>query len=178
MSARGLVTAIAVVLAWAGVAQSRDAFVTIEGYSDIFITSSPDMLSHEINLGEHPSFTLGGATYDIVNVFGAWALSNGGDLAASGVDQNGWTYDENSIDVAGWKNPSKSHAIMPGELLTFTFDAIDAGAVDLAGLHVTTSETLPTGGNTLHIELAPEPASAAWFLVAAATGAVLRPRRR
>jgi hypothetical protein len=157
--------------------QARSAFMDLDGESGILVHRDGPM-GYTLQLGANPTVTLDGHIYDVAQVFGFWALSNGGDLAASGTDQNGWGVNQHSNDVAGWSNPNKQHAVLPGHGISFVFDGINSAAVHTYGVHVQVAQSLPDGGNTFHGSFVPDPSG----LVALATGIAslvgMRMRRR
>ncbi len=147
-------------------AQSRSSFQVVTSLNDIFVQSSNAGMTDTVSMGPNPTFDYLSTTYTVTDLFGFWSLADGLDLAANGPDQNGWGYHENSTDIAGWKNPSKSNAIHPNESLTFTYSALNVAAVDGYGFHIRVSGQFPDGSNTMHITAVPEPSAIAGIAIA------------
>ncbi|MEP0765491.1 MAG: PEP-CTERM sorting domain-containing protein [Fimbriimonadia bacterium] len=167
---------IAAALAVGGVvqAQTKASFLPLDSFSDIFVSPGAGTFEYILSLGPNPTITYLGIDYDVDLVFGFWAISDSGDLAASGVAQNGWSYHESSYDLAGWKDPSKSAAVYPNGSLSFSYTAIDTSKIDDFGMHIRVVGALPDGANTAHFRLVPEPGSLAAILVGLGSLGTLR----
>lgn len=177
MNIRTFGLALALAVTGAVQAQSRASFLTPDSFSDIYVTPGAGAFEYILSLGPNPTITYLGVDYDVDLVFGFWAISDSGDLAASGVAQNGWGYHESFEDLAGWKNPSKMQAVHPNEGLDFSYAAIDTSKIDLFGVHLRVVGELPDGADTAHFELVPEPGSIAALLVGLSAFGTLRRQR-
>ncbi|GMV36350.1 MAG: hypothetical protein AMXMBFR61_08580 [Fimbriimonadales bacterium] len=179
MNVRTLVIASALAVGAVAQAQTRASFLSLDDFSDIFVTPGAGSFEYILSLGPNPTITYLGVEYDVDLVFGLWAISDSGDLAASGANQNGWSYHESFNNLAGWKNPSKSAAVHPNGSLSFSYTAIDTSKIDQFGLHIRVVGALPDGADTAHFELVPEPSSLAAALVGlGALGTLRRMRTR
>lgn len=164
-------------------AQSRSSFNIVTGVTGL--SASQAGLDWTVSLTSGATLDFGGHTYTISDVFGFWLLDDNDDFAASGANQLGWDANSNYAGtggIAGWKNPSKSAAILPGNSLTFTFDSVN-GPFEAVGYHVRFTENIGTSGaDTLHVTedqlLPPVPEPFTMALGAAGLGFAAWRRRR
>jgi hypothetical protein len=164
-------------IAGAASAQSYNAFLPVDQISGIDVLNSG--LSYTVTVGAAPSYTVGGITYDIQDVFGFWVLNGSGVVDATLSPSDDWMVRQHD-SAAGWMTPPPQ-GLTAGESYTFTFDSIDPATVEDFGFHVRLGGS---NGETLHIREAggsppapgvPGPAAVAPFL----TGLIsLRSRKR
>ena len=125
------------------------------GLSPILFTSGD--LSYTLKLSSGAYLVYQGVQYPITQVWGFYAVNktglSGNDFTAGGSDNGDWRWEqkpqkENTLNVAGWLNPSKSEAMVTpqtGDISKdFTYSTFSyTGLPPLLGLHVTLS--LPSG---------------------------------
>ena len=174
MNVRTMLIASALAVVGVAQAQTRAAFLSLDGFSDIFVTPGAGTFEYILSLGPNPTITYLGVDYEVDLAFGFWAISDSGDLAASGVAQNGWDYHQSFNNLAGWVNPPKFNAVYPNGSLSFSYTAIDTSKIDLFGVHLRVVGALPDGADTAHFELVPEPGSLAAMLVGLGAFGTLR----
>lgn len=157
-------------------AQSRSSFAPVSNVTGL--SSSISGLTLSTTASAAPTFDLGASTFTVTEVFGIWALDDDDDLAATGANQSGYTYNDNysgSGGIAGWKtNPNQGFV---NDTKSFTYSSL-TGSVEGIGYHGRVSGQLPGGGNTLFIapEAVPEPATMTALALGAAS--LLRRRRK
>lgn len=175
---RAFSVAVAVLgLSGAAVAQTFSSFVTVDAFQDVSVQDL-SALSYRVSVGPIPTFTQGGTTYSITDVFGYWALRADMDLTGATSNFNQWNAHQNNAGpggIVGWKtNPNTG--LTPGTSEVFTFDQLDAPNVSGYGFHVRIGGVFPgTNGNTGYVTLVPAPAATA--LLGAAGALVLRRQR-
>lgn len=158
-------------------AQSRSSFQIVTGLTGL--NSSLTGLTLETALGVGSTFSLGGNTYTIKDVFGMWLLDDNDDLSASGSNSSPWSYNDKysgTGGIAGWKtNPNTGITVGNSKSLTFTSLT---GTAEHYGYHVRLTSNLSGGSDTLYIQGAavPEPATMAVLGIGAL--AMARRRRR
>jgi len=150
---KSLVLAALSCLACGAVAQSRSSFTNVASLTGINVTLVSGN-TYQITVGPAPTFTHNSVVYNIKDVFGVWALNNSNTgLAASGLNQNGWSYDEsnNPDDIAGWKTNPNQGITNPGGSLNFTYTGIDASKINQWGFPVrlTNGNFSGPSGNTV-----------------------------
>lgn len=177
---RWLATFAVLAAAASGFSQSWSSFISSD-WSDITVTSLGGQ-KFRLTLGNDPTITLLNQTVHVDFAFGFWALAStaSGNLAASGVAQNGWNWDTSGTSVAGWHNPNKSHKLLHNQSYDFQFTGIDESKIATWGIHASTVEGFPgTEGQTGFTKAVPEPSAVA-ALMAGCVGclSVVRRRRR
>ncbi|MCA9279449.1 MAG: hypothetical protein H6815_01540 [Phycisphaeraceae bacterium] len=159
-------------------AQTRSSFLSVDAIAGVSVTQLT-ATSFEVSVSSSPTFSVGGSTYNITDLFGFWALADTNDLLGTSTSSfSVWNENENNASaggIAGWKtNPNTG--LTASTTLVFNFDAFDANEVDRFGFHVRLDGTFPgTSGNTGHITVVPAPATFAGF---AGLGLVATRRRR
>lgn len=163
-------------------ATSRSSFFDVTNVQDVFWNSSNGGLTWQIGLGATPTLQHNGVTYSITNAFGFWLLDDNDDFSATGVDQNvAWRYDQSysgAGGVAGWVNPNKSQAILPGGNKTFNFSSI-TGSFENVGFHMSFTQNFAnTGGLTAHVTPTATPVPEPFTMGLAGMGLAFAARRR
>lgn len=168
---------LAMAVTTGALAQSRSSFLQLSAMQDIFTTQNGNTIS--LQLGLNPTITYQNVVYNVTDAFGVWLLDNNDDLAATGTNQNGWSYHDNysgSGGIAGWKtNPNSG--LTPGTgPLNFTYTTL-SGTPENFGFHLRVAGNFPFGGNTAYFEAVPEPTALAAMGLGLA-GLLARRRRR
>lgn len=163
----------------AAFAQSRNSFSDVEAFLDLTVNVSNGGLTYEVVVGADPRFMYNGNTYHITDVFGFWVLSNDVDFVVQNQNIDQWVVSNNNAGpgaIAGWRtNPNTG--LVPGTSKTFTFDALNVGAVDQVGFHLRISGDWPFGeGGDTGFATVPEPAT--MLGLAGALPLLLRRRRK
>jgi len=173
----GLISAT-VILGAAAFGQSRNAFLDVQGFEDVFVQPSNGGLTYQISLGPSPAMVFDNQALPITDIFGFFVLSNDDDLVPIHSDTGDWRAVENQAGiggVAGWKT-QPNNGLQPNESFSFTFQSLNAASIEQVGYHVRLTENFPgTGGNT-GFATVPEPASLGVLLIGALS--LLRRRKR
>jgi hypothetical protein len=179
-----LITAAAMTLGTTlSFAQSYSSFYQVDAIYGVNVTNSG--LSYTVQLDPGAFLIYNGNQYDITDIFGFWNMKAGTPLTATGVNQNGWNWDQSNSgggSIAGWQNNAKDFDIQPSGQKTFTYTSLDQGSVEASGFHFTFAQDwAPTPGNKTAfvsgpMNPVPEPASMAALGLGAL--ALLRRRRR
>lgn len=159
-------------------AQSRSSFQIVTGLTGL--NSSLTGMTLETALGVGSTFTLGGNSYTIKDVFGIWLLDDNDDFSATGANSSPWSYNANDSGtggIAGWKtNPNTG--ITPGNSKTLTYTSM-TGTPEHFGYHVRlTSNLAGTGDDTVFIQGQPVPEPATMAVLGIGALAMARRRRR
>jgi len=142
----------------AGGFPDANSFLTVTNWNDID-ARWVDADTIEFGLGSDPYFVYGGVKYDVTNLWMVGVIDDQRGLGSvGGTDVGAWTFARNdgaASDTAGWKNPSKSQALLPGgPKRQFTFTGLNPGVIDGYAFHVTVDGTFPgTGAATGGIRL-------------------------
>lgn len=160
-------------------AQTRSSFLTLSNTSGISVTSLGNN-NYTVNLAGTPTVTYAGHTYNVTDVFGFWALSDGDNLTGSTSDFGVWksnTSNSGPGGIVGW-NTNPNTGITPNHQQSFHFDSLNTASVERFGFHFRVSGDFNNcGSNTFYGTTnnpAPEPAS----LAALGAGAIALIRRR
>jgi hypothetical protein len=169
------------VMAGMSLAQSYSSFNAVDGIYGVNLTTIGLAYTLAIDPGAYVMFN--GNHLDIENCFGFWAMKPGTALSASGTNQNGWDWDQATSgggSIAGWQNPNKVFAIVPGQQMTFTYTSLDQPSVESFGWHFSFVQDWPLtpGAKTAYVSgplnPVPEPAT----LTAMGLGALAFIRRK
>ena len=155
-------------------AQSISSFQPVTSVTGMTASVSGTALT--VNLSPAPTFMYMSNMYTITDVFGAWALDDDDDMAATGMDQLGFTYHDSYSGfggIAGWKtNPNHGWV---GGTKVFNYTSL-TGTVEGVGAHVRVSTMFPDGSDTMYIRGVPVPEPMS--LTALGLGALATLRRR
>lgn len=168
------ITFIAVVVSATSIvhAQSINSFQVVSNITGLRTSLSGNTLT--MIASATPTFTMNSNTYAITEVFGVWALDNNDDQSATGSNQGGWNFHQNTAGsggISGFKTNPNSGIV--GQTKLYNFNSF-TGSPENFGYHVRVSGSLPGGSNTLYIQAVPEPGT----LAVVGLGLVAMMRRR
>lgn len=155
-------------------AQSISSF-NLASFTGVTVNRVGNQIS--LIVGPNPTLTWNSVNYNITEVFAVYALDDNDDMAATGTNQNGWSFDTNfsgTGGIAGWKtNPNNGFV---NDTKVFNYTTLTGGVEDF-GFHFRVGGTFPGGGNTAYFRPVPEPASIAAISLGA-LGLLARRRRK
>jgi uncharacterized protein (TIGR03382 family) len=157
----GIAAIAALVAASTASAATRSSFKDLDALGGVSVQSLGG-LSYRVTLNTGATLNFG-ASYDITDIFGFYALSNESDFSPLFALSDIADFEDDSTNsgpggVQGWRsNPNKG--IKPGNSLDFTFDGLDTANNDQWGFHFRVDGTLPGGGNTGFFTFVPAPGS-------------------